>query len=68
MKAIAKRLRTWGLLLVLALPLSSCGSEGAECDRCTSTSECAAGLTCAAFSDGSERCASGLGETSCRVR
>lgn len=68
MGAITKRIRTWGLLLALALPMSSCGSEGAECDRCSSDDDCTSGLVCSSFSDGSERCASGLGETSCRVR
>jgi hypothetical protein len=67
MRAIADRLRTWGLLLAIALPMGSCGSDGAECDRCTIDSECAAGLVCSTFSDGSQRCGTGEG-TSCRVR
>jgi hypothetical protein len=68
MEAMRKRIRTWGLLLALALPMSSCGSEGAECDSCSSDDDCTAGFVCSSFSDGSRRCASGLGETSCKVR
>ncbi len=63
-----RRIRPWALVAALALPAISCGSEGAECDRCSSGDDCAAGLSCSAFSDGSQRCGSGLGETSCRVR
>jgi hypothetical protein len=68
MEAMIRRLRVWGLLLALALPMSSCGSDGGECDTCSSDDDCTAGLTCVSFSDGSRRCGSGLGETSCRVR
>jgi len=68
MEAMGKRIRTWGLLLALALPMSSCGSDGGECDSCSSDDDCTAGLVCSSFSDGSRRCGSGLGETSCKVR
>ena len=68
MGAMTRRIRAWGLVLVLALPLSSCGSDGGECDSCSSDDDCTAGLVCSSFSDGSRRCASGLGETSCKVR
>jgi hypothetical protein len=67
MRGAGRSLRTWGLLVALALPLGSCGAEGEECDRCTSDSECKAGLVCSTFSDGSRRCGTGMG-TSCRVR
>jgi hypothetical protein len=67
MGAMRKRIRTWGLLLALALPMSSCGSDGDECERCSSDDDCAAGFVCSSFSDGSKRCGTGMG-TSCRVR
>jgi hypothetical protein len=57
-----------GLLLALALPIGSCGSSGEECDTCSSDNDCTGGFVCTNFSDGSSRCGSGLGETSCRVR
>ena len=63
-----KRILSWSLLLALALPLGSCGSSGEECDTCSSDDGCSGGLVCSSFSDGSRRCASGLGETSCTVR
>jgi hypothetical protein len=66
MEAMIRRIRVWGLLLALALPMGSCGSSGGECDSCSSDDDCAAGLACASFNDGSRRC--GSGETSCRVR
>lgn len=65
---MAKRIGAWGLLLALALPLGSCGSSGAECDRCSSDDDCGSGLVCSTFDDGSRRCGTGTGETSCRVR
>jgi hypothetical protein len=55
-------------LLLLALPFAGCGASGQECDSCSSDDDCNAGLVCASFNDGSQRCASGLGATSCRVR
>ncbi len=67
MEAMRKRIRAWGLLLALALPMSSCGSSGEECDRCTSDRDCTGGLVCSTFDDGSQRCGTGMG-TSCRVR
>jgi len=57
-----------GLLMLLALPIGSCGSSGDECDKCSSDSDCKAGLFCTTFSDGSQRCGSGVGATSCRTR
>lgn len=56
------------LLVLLAAPASSCRSTGDECDICTNDDECDAGLTCSSFSDGSKRCASGLGATTCTTR
>ena len=63
-----RRYWAFGLLLMLALPIGSCGSSGEECDRCSSDGDCTAGLVCSTFSDGSQRCGSGTGETNCRVR
>lgn len=57
-----------GLVMLLTLPLGSCGSSGDECDTCSSDDDCKAGLVCSTFSDGSQRCASGVGATSCRTR
>ena len=56
------------LLLVLALRFAGCGTTGDECDSCSSDDDCKSGLVCSTFSDGSQRCASGLGSTSCGVR
>ena len=56
------------LLVLMALPIGSCGSSGGECDSCSSDGDCKSGLVCAKFSDGSQRCASGAGTTQCRVR
>jgi hypothetical protein len=53
------------LAALVALPLVSCGSE---CDTCSSDADCEEGLVCARFSDGSQRCGSGVGASTCRVR
>ena len=59
--------RRWLLLLVLVLmPLSSCTSGG-ECDRCDSDDDCNSGFMCVSFEDGSRRCGSGEGTTTCRT-
>jgi hypothetical protein len=65
---VAARIVTLGALLLLALPFAGCGASGQECDTCSSDDDCNAGLVCASFSDGSRRCASGSGDTRCRVR
>lgn len=65
-----RRLR-WLLCLTLALPavlaLGGCTS-GDECDKCTDDADCKDGFFCTDFSDGSRRCGSGVGATSCRVK
>lgn len=59
--------RRWPLILVLALmPLASCTSGG-ECDRCDSDDDCKSGFKCVNFEDGSKRCGSGEGATTCRT-
>jgi len=60
------------LLLALALPLAGC-SDGDECDTCSSDEDCKDGLVCVNFLDGDgnvvdQRCGSGVGATTCRVR
>ena len=58
----------WLLVFVLAvLPLASC-TKGNECDRCAADSDCQDGFVCSDFSDGSQRCGTGVGGSSCRVR
>jgi hypothetical protein len=55
------------ICVLLALPLAGCNS-GDECDTCTSDDDCQTGFVCSTFSDGSQRCGSGVGASSCRVR
>jgi hypothetical protein len=62
------RVAAVALLLLLGLPFAGCGSSGGECDSCSSDDDCKGGLVCSTFNDGSKRCGSGQGATSCRVR
>jgi hypothetical protein len=55
------------LTLLLALPLAACNS-GDECDTCSSDDDCQTGFVCSTFSDGSTRCGTGVGASTCRVR
>jgi hypothetical protein len=55
------------ILVLLAVPLVACNS-GDECETCTSDDDCQTGFVCSTFSDGSQRCGSGVGSSSCRVR
>jgi hypothetical protein len=55
------------MLVLAALPVIGC-SSGDECDRCENDSDCKDGFFCTDFSDGSSRCGSGVGATTCRVR
>jgi hypothetical protein len=55
------------LLLLVALPMAGCNS-GDECDTCSTDEDCEAGFVCSTFSDGSQRCGSGLGASTCKVR
>jgi hypothetical protein len=59
--------RLLAILAVLALPIAGCDS-GDECDTCSNDEDCQAGFVCSTFSDGSQRCGSGLGSSNCRVR
>lgn len=62
-----RRPRSLLLLMLLILPLLSC-TKGNECDTCGTDQDCKEGFFCTAFSDGSSRCGSGVGATTCRVR
>jgi hypothetical protein len=55
------------LTILLALPLAGCNS-GDECDTCSSDDDCQTGFVCSTFSDGSMRCGTGVGASTCRVR
>jgi Cys-rich repeat protein len=55
------------MVLLLVLPWLGCAA-GQECDRCSSDSDCKSGFVCTSFSDGSKRCGTGVGATTCRVR
>jgi hypothetical protein len=59
------RSRALLILLLAALPVLGCTS-GDECDTCDSDDDCQEGLVCSTFDDGSRRCGSGLGATTCR--
>jgi len=61
------RLSRFVLLILTCLPLLGC-DNGGECDKCSSDQDCKAGFVCSNFSDGSRRCGSGLGASSCQVR
>jgi hypothetical protein len=68
--ALSRRLSTARALVLAAavlaaLPLAGCGKE---CDTCEGDADCAAeGLLCVRFDDGSRRCGSGQGATTCRI-
>lgn len=55
------------LMILLVLPLAACNS-GDECDTCSSDDDCQTGFVCSTFSDGSMRCGTGVGASTCRVR
>jgi hypothetical protein len=55
------------LPVLAAISLWSC-SNGDECKTCNQDSDCKTGFVCSTFSDGSKRCGTGTGATSCRVR
>jgi hypothetical protein len=62
-----RRSRFFLLLAFAALPVLGC-SSGDECDTCSTDEDCKDGFVCSSFEDGSSRCGSGLGVTTCRVR
>jgi hypothetical protein len=64
---VIRSLRVLALPLLLTLPLVAC-NNGDECDTCSSDEDCKSGLVCSTFDDGSQRCGSGVGSSTCRVR
>lgn len=57
------------LMSALLATLATLGcTRGDECDTCDTDDDCKGGFVCSRFDDGSQRCGSGLGATSCRVR
>jgi len=64
------RLRWLLAACVLSFPLiGSCSSSGDECDVCETSDDCKEDLVCANFAgETTKRCATGLGNTVCRVR
>ena len=62
-----KRALSLMMLLLLSLPLFAC-SKGEECHSCSQDSDCKDAFVCSRFSDGSQRCGTGTGATTCRVR
>jgi len=65
LRALSLRLAGAMLLAALLMPLAGCGKE---CDTCQTDADCASeGLVCVSFSNGSRRCGSGVGATTCRV-
>jgi cytosine/adenosine deaminase-related metal-dependent hydrolase len=51
-----------------ATGVSRCNQPLAECAICTRTEDCQAAPVCGSFSDGSRRCGSGVGATTCRAQ
>jgi hypothetical protein len=62
-----KHLGRFALAAFLAASVIACG-DSKECERCESDADCESeGLLCRNFpEDGSKRCASGIGATTCR--
>lgn len=64
-----RRSRLLLMLILAAMPVIGIAcSSGDECDTCSSDADCRDGFFCTEFSDGSRRCGSGVGATTCRVR
>jgi hypothetical protein len=62
-----RRRNAFVLLALLSASFLAC-TKGDECDRCSQDSECKGGFVCTTFSDGSMRCGTGTGASTCRVR
>ena len=56
------RRHLWLACALLATATLLACTKGEECDICKG------GFVCSQFSDGTKRCGSGLGATTCRVR
>jgi hypothetical protein len=55
------------ILVALALSFAGCTNKQ-ECETCSSDDDCAAGLVCSTFDDGSRRCGQGTGATFCPMQ
>ena len=55
------------LVALLSVFVAAC-TKGDECDRCSQDTDCKGGFVCTTFSDGSTRCGTGTGASTCRVR
>jgi hypothetical protein len=65
LRRLTRRLVAVVFLAGSVLTLGACGKE---CDTCSTDDDCASeGLVCVQFSNGSRRCGSGVGATTCRV-
>jgi hypothetical protein len=60
---ISKRFAVLLAALVIGA-LSSCASTE-ECGTCSGDADCRSGFFCSTFSDGTRRCASGMGDSTC---
>jgi hypothetical protein len=63
-----RRARVLPAIVLAALTLLIACTKGDECDKCSNDADCKEGFFCSEFDDGSHRCGSGVGATTCRVR
>jgi len=63
-----RRSRVLPALVLATLTMLGACTKGDECDKCSSDKDCKEGFFCSEFNDGSHRCGSGVGATTCRVR
>jgi hypothetical protein len=63
-----RRTRVLPALILIALTGFIACTKGDECDKCSADTDCKEGFFCTDFNDGSRRCGSGVGATTCRVR
>lgn len=63
-----RRARVLPAVVLVALTMLIACTKGDECDKCSTDADCKEGFFCSEFDDGSHRCGSGVGATTCRVR
>jgi len=63
-----RRSRVLSAIILAALTGLIACTKGDECDKCSTDADCKQGFFCSQFNDGSHRCGSGVGATTCRVR
>jgi len=63
-----RRARVLPAIVLVALTMFIACTKGDECDKCNTDEDCKEGFLCSEFDDGSLRCGSGVGATTCRVR